>query len=458
MSKITVVHHTPFNFPLDEHFLGESIVIGSLARNDSLDNHVVSASTNEVHTQGFAGSNPASFLSSALFNAKLVTHPYRSEVDDSYFDFVAELIAGSEHPVVLNYHFLRQDLDAATRTKERFGDKVAAVVHLHCMPELCGTDYYNNSSDKRNIGEILESANVDRFIAVSNAVRTAFSYSGLIPETDIDVVQNGIDGRLYRIPEPSDRQRLREEIGITSQDIIGYVGRMTENKGIHTFYALLDALEKDEERLKDYGIVFGLSDGCDRAKFVARAMEIAPELIRQGRLKVVLDVSKLLNGSGIADDMVVSHFRTQLAQEGIANTDVYGGVVSQPIQSIFNYYVHPAHSEALGLSALESLYMGVPVIASNTGGLSDIVKRGSGVLIEVQKPKSPDDLETHNYNKDQIIEGVQAVNSNIRARLIESPEQIRSQIISQDYTREQMLEKTVACYQRVIDEVRLHQQ
>jgi glycosyltransferase involved in cell wall biosynthesis len=52
----------------------------------------------------------------------------------------------------------------------------------------------------------------------------------------------------------------------------------------------------------------------------------------------------------------------------------------------FNVVVHPSHSENLG-GAAESLLLRVPTIASNVGGLPDIVKNGvSGWLVP---PKSP---------------------------------------------------------------------
>jgi glycosyltransferase involved in cell wall biosynthesis len=50
--------------------------------------------------------------------------------------------------------------------------------------------------------------------------------------------------------------------------------------------------------------------------------------------------------------------------------------------------VHPSHSENLG-GALESLYMGVPTIASSVGGFPDIVRPGeTGMLVPPKDPAS----------------------------------------------------------------------
>jgi len=48
---------------------------------------------------------------------------------------------------------------------------------------------------------------------------------------------------------------------------------------------------------------------------------------------------------------------------------------------IANIAIQPSHFEALGLSAIEALACGVPVIASNVGGLPDFVNEDNGRLV-----------------------------------------------------------------------------
>lgn len=62
----------------------------------------------------------------------------------------------------------------------------------------------------------------------------------------------------------------------------------------------------------------------------------------------------------------------------------------QDFMAAFDLSVVPSVIEPLGLVALESLAAGTPVVAANTGGLSEIVEHGkNGLLVE---PKNPDQL------------------------------------------------------------------
>jgi glycosyltransferase involved in cell wall biosynthesis len=55
-----------------------------------------------------------------------------------------------------------------------------------------------------------------------------------------------------------------------------------------------------------------------------------------------------------------------------------------------DYYVGPSHREAQGLSLLEAMAAGIPVIASRVGGIPEIVREGeSGLLVA---PKAPQDI------------------------------------------------------------------
>jgi N-acetyl-alpha-D-glucosaminyl L-malate synthase BshA len=47
-----------------------------------------------------------------------------------------------------------------------------------------------------------------------------------------------------------------------------------------------------------------------------------------------------------------------------------------PLLAAADVYIFPSESESFGLSALEALASGVPVVASRVGGLSDVVRDG----------------------------------------------------------------------------------
>ncbi|MFC2001653.1 glycosyltransferase [Chloroflexota bacterium] len=57
--------------------------------------------------------------------------------------------------------------------------------------------------------------------------------------------------------------------------------------------------------------------------------------------------------------------------------------------SRLDIFVMPSLSEAFGVSALEAQALGIPVVATNIGGIPEIVKDGeSGLLVEPQNPKA----------------------------------------------------------------------
>jgi glycosyltransferase involved in cell wall biosynthesis len=55
-----------------------------------------------------------------------------------------------------------------------------------------------------------------------------------------------------------------------------------------------------------------------------------------------------------------------------------------PLLSAADLFLLPTHSESFGLSALEALASGVPVVGTNAGGLPEVVRDGeTGALCEV---------------------------------------------------------------------------
>ena len=54
------------------------------------------------------------------------------------------------------------------------------------------------------------------------------------------------------------------------------------------------------------------------------------------------------------------------------------------------FFVYITHSEGLGSGALLAMSAGVPVIASNVGGLPEAIRHGeNGLLVENDRAKSP---------------------------------------------------------------------
>jgi glycosyltransferase involved in cell wall biosynthesis len=51
-------------------------------------------------------------------------------------------------------------------------------------------------------------------------------------------------------------------------------------------------------------------------------------------------------------------------------------------------FVQPSHREALGTAVLEAMALGIPVVASRTGGLPELIGDGAGMLVPPRDPQA----------------------------------------------------------------------
>jgi L-malate glycosyltransferase len=73
-------------------------------------------------------------------------------------------------------------------------------------------------------------------------------------------------------------------------------------------------------------------------------------------------------------------------EHGLCNDVIFLGNVKNPMDvlSIADIFLLPSESESFGLSALEAMALGVPVISTNTGGLPEVNRHGvTGMMSDV---------------------------------------------------------------------------
>lgn len=222
---------------------------------------------------------------------------------------------------------------------------------------------------------------VTRFIAISHAVKKAMTLVGIAPEK-IDVVYSGI-------PEPriAARREWRTELGWPTGTIVcGVVGAMTGEKGIELLRGIVRRLPPDVAR--ECGIVFLGAENTGQ--------------MTESRVR--------LHWAGFIEDIA----------DAMAGLDMLW---------------HPATSEGLGTSVLDSLALGVVPVAFSTGGLSETIEHGeSGLLIP------PGDL-------DEFAKAIAllARNEEMRASLgLKGRQRARS------FSDVTMIENNIAVYYRVL--------
>lgn len=183
-----------------------------------------------------------------------------------------------------------------------------------------------------------------RILTVSSAIRAVLLQDGL-PADRIAVVHSGIDlARLERDSDPG----LREDFGLPAQGpLVGQVAALAPHKDPLNFIRAIAVLARSRPD------VHGVMVGSGPLEAAVRA-----EVDRLGLSKTVL-----LMGFRTDAHRVLRHF------------DVFA------LSSCL---------EGLGTSILDAMALGVPVVATKTGGIPEAVRHGvSGLLVP---PKDPEAL------------------------------------------------------------------
>jgi glycosyltransferase involved in cell wall biosynthesis len=160
-------------------------------------------------------------------------------------------------------------------------------------------------------------------IAVSEAVRRGLIDSG-IPGAKIEVIHTGI-----HMPQPAPRDRKKFGLG-DSEFVIGHMGAFTKEKG---------------------------QDVAVAAAMLLRESLPYTRFILAGEGALLNDLRRRA-----PENVIFSGFVADRAAF-FASLDVF---------------IMPSLSEAWGLAALEAMAHGVPVIASDVGGLPELFENGNG--------------------------------------------------------------------------------
>jgi len=180
-----------------------------------------------------------------------------------------------------------------------------------------------------------------RIVAVSRPLAQRAAELGAIPER-VDVVPNGIDRQAFC---PRDKAEARRELGLSPDEpVVLYVGHVSEEKG---------------------------------AFDLVRAMAGSPAL---SRTKLIL----VGDGAGVAGC-------EQLARSSGVAAQLVG---AQPHAAIPTWLAAcdllclPSWNEGMPNVVIEALASGRPVVASDVGGISEVLRPGSGELVPPRNPQA----------------------------------------------------------------------
>ena len=184
-------------------------------------------------------------------------------------------------------------------------------------------------------------------IAISRQVKKHLISEFKLSEENICLVHNGVDMDKIRVLSSEEIYKLKEEIGIEKETfVVGTAARFSSVKGL---------------------------------EYLVRAL---PEV-----LKTVSNVALLLIGYGKEEPKL-----KQIAKDlNIESKVIFFNPKKETHEylCVMNIFVMPSIQEGLGISILEAQANKIPVIASNVGGIPDIIEdRQTGILVESKRESS----------------------------------------------------------------------
>ena len=179
----------------------------------------------------------------------------------------------------------------------------------------------------------------DKIIAVSNAAAKPFGKNGKLL-----VINNSIDLNSFKPIED-----IRGELNISKNElVIGIVGQISKLKGHDVFLKAASIILKKNKNIK---------------------FLIVGE-VRRERDQGLCEA--LINKLDLRENVIFTGFRHDIAN----------------VLSAIDILAFPTLKESFGRSAIEAMALGKPVVASNVGGVPEIVRHGkTGILV------SPGDAE-----------------------------------------------------------------
>lgn len=179
----------------------------------------------------------------------------------------------------------------------------------------------------------------DRIVAVSQFTKKDIMNVYDIPESRIEVIYHGVNPKGYVFPEEA-KVKIKNTLGINSQPMILFTGKLALRKGVDI---LLRALPKVLKEV-DVKLVLAGSGNQQDYRHLAQALGILDKLHFLGR---------------VPDDTL------------------------RLLYSSCDLFVLPSRLEGLGIVILEAMAAGKPIVATNVGGIPELIESGqNGVLVE----------------------------------------------------------------------------
>lgn len=183
----------------------------------------------------------------------------------------------------------------------------------------------------------------DAVTVIHNGMRRYFASQLAVADEKIKLVYNSVDTETFR-PAPRDH-RLHNEFDIPAEAVVcGWAGRFHEAKDIGT---LLRAFSIVSQHCERPAVLVMVGDGEDRPL-----------------------AESLIESLGLRDRVFLTGARADIPE----------------LMREFDLYVSSSYKEGVPLVLLEAMATGLPCIATDVGGVADVVGEEAGVVVPAQAP------------------------------------------------------------------------
>jgi glycosyltransferase involved in cell wall biosynthesis len=194
--------------------------------------------------------------------------------------------------------------------------------------------------------EKLASPLADKIVALTNGEKEDYIVYKIASERKLAIICSGVDLNRFKELSSDEKRKIKKELGIPENSlVVGTAGRLVPIKGLEF---LVEASKIIVSKYPDTYFLFA-GDGPLRQSLEKKACRM-----------------------GVKDNIIFLGWRDDVPK----------------IISIFDIFVLPSLNEGMGRVLVEAMSLGKPIVASEIGGIPDLVIHGkNGFLVPPKNPK-----------------------------------------------------------------------
>ncbi len=262
--------------------------------------------------------------------------PGRRYLDFRCADQVAGIIA--EHEIDIIHAHQSRDLSTLIVAKKKAG-----------RGKIVFTQQMESARKKKDLFHRWVYGNLDGLIAITDRIRSQVRQNTTLPSNRLDRLYYGIDIDRFK-PDARQYRLSRERFAIRENEIaVGIVGRLEEGKGQHILLKAFSGLRED----------------------------LPP-------VKVMIIGSETAGQSGYEN-----HLRQMVKDYGSEDRVIFTGFQEDvpSVSAALDVVVLATRKETFGLSLIECMAQEIAPLATNAGGVPEIIMNGeNGLLVEPFNP------------------------------------------------------------------------